>query len=118
MMHEYVVKMVEELVGKSSEIPEQDDFKIVYTEFKPTDKDLCITDVLLAVIPVPGHLDSSGRERYLELRAYKLPCPYKATRILKKGTKEEIMNCLRQQTEVCEKIEKAIPELDLNLWDV
>lgn len=110
--------MVEELAGKSSEIPQHGDFKIVYSEFKNADKTLCITDVLLAVIPVPGHLDSSGRERYLELRAYKLPCPYKATRILKKGTKEEIMNCLRQQTEVCEKIEKAIPELDLNLSDV
>ena len=110
--------MVEELAGKSSEIPQHSDFKIVYSEFKNTDKTLCITDVLLAVIPVPGHLDVGGRERYLELRAYKLPCAYKATKILKKGTMEEITDYLLQQTEVCEKIEKAIPELDLNLSDV
>lgn len=118
MMHEYVVKMVEELAAKGSEIPQQGDFKIVYSEFKNADKALCITDVLLAVIPVPGSLDASGRERYLELRVYKLPCPYKATRILKKGTKEEIIDCLLQQTEICKKIETAIPELDFNLWDV
>lgn len=109
--------MIGELLKKIDAIPEKGRFPMVYSEFKVTDGEMCLTDVLLSVKATPDFLPDSETHRWLELSGYKLPVPYKATRIIIKGTNNEIKSYL-QRPEAVEKIRTAIPELDFNLSDV
>lgn len=110
--------MVEDLKRKiERSVPEEGDFQMVYSEFKNTDRDMCLTDIMLQFHPIPKHLPDCQTVRWLELVGYKLPCPYKSTVILFNGTKQETLKFLTQP-EVIDKILSLIPRLNYNLSDV
>ncbi|MDE7413468.1 MAG: hypothetical protein K2N05_06740 [Muribaculaceae bacterium] len=98
-------------------VPEDGDFPMIYSEFKNTDPDFCLTDILLMIRPLPAHLENHERYRWLELSGYKLPVPYKSTRIIFQGTTKEVIEFLNRK-EAVEKILQAIPDLNYNMLDV
>ena len=98
-------------------VPKAGDFKAVYTECEVDDKNLCLTDVLLKVEPIPKHLSCPDDRRYLTIVGYKLPTPIKCSSILCKGTNEEIIEILRSES-LIRRIESTIPRLSDNLLDV
>lgn len=113
-----VRSMVDDLKRKiERSVPEEGDFRMVYSEFKNSHRDMCLTDIMLQFHPIPAHLTDYKTERWLELVGYKLPCPYKSTVIIFKGTKQETLGFLTQP-EVIDKILDLIPRLNYNLSDV
>lgn len=113
-MHELISQLIPKV---ESMVPTTGGFKEVYTECKVNEKNLCLTDVLLKVEPVPDHVDSIGTQRYLTIVGYKLPRPIKCSQILCKGTKEEILDLLRSKS-LIPKTESVIMKLNENLYDV
>ncbi|MDE6338955.1 MAG: hypothetical protein K2K97_04105 [Muribaculaceae bacterium] len=105
------------LIKIKHSVPDEGSFPMVYSEFKNTDREMCLTDVMLKFQAIPEYLPDYKTERWLELVGYKLPVPYKTTMIIFKGTKKEIIEYLTQPESV-EKILDAIPRLDYNLMDV
>ena len=57
------------------------------------------------------------KKRYLELVAYNLPSPYIAEKVIGHGSKEDILNALREEG-LCEKIKQEFVELSRDLEDV
>ena len=113
-----VERMIADLLIKIEQsVPDKGYFPMIYSEFKNTDRQMCLTDIMLKVQSKPEHLPNYETDRWLELVGYKLPAPYKTTRIIFKGTKSEIIEYLKRP-ESAEKILKSIPELNENLLDV
>ncbi len=113
-----VERLIADLLTKIElSMPDAGNFPLIHSEFKNTDRVMCISDVMLKVRSIPEHLPGYETDRWLELVGYKLPAPYKATRIIFKGTKKEIIGYLKLPESV-EKILNAIPQLDQNLIDV
>ncbi|MDE7386894.1 MAG: hypothetical protein K2N28_07120 [Muribaculaceae bacterium] len=113
-----VERMVSDLLIKiEKSVPDRGNFPMVYSEFKITDSEMCLTDVMLKLQALPEHLPNHETDRWLELVGYKLPVPFKATRVMLKGTKQEVIRYLKQP-ESLEKILSAIPQLNDNLIDV
>lgn len=111
-------ELVSILISKvESMVPEDGDFKAVYAECKVDGRNLCLTDILLKVEPLPEHLHSTPNKRYLTIVGYKLPTPIKCSQILYKGTKEEILQILRSES-LISRIETIIQRLNDNLNDV
>lgn len=113
---------VDELISKlipkvESMVPVAGNFKEVYTECKVNEKNLCLTDILLKVEPVPEYMDNIGNQRYLTIVGYKLPAPIKCSQILCKGIKEEILDLLRNKSLV-PRMCSVIQRLNDNLYDV
>lgn len=110
--------MVSDLLIKIEQsVPDRGIFPMVYSEFKNTDREMCLTDVMLKLQSLPEHLPNYETDRWLELVGYKLPAPFKATRIMFKGTKQQVIQYLKQPESVA-KILSAIPPLNDNLIDV
>lgn len=117
-MEEQIKKMINDVLKRAErEVPEYGEFAPVYEEFKNTDKELIATDFMLKITKPPKNIENHQTRRYLEVVAYKLPAPYKTSRIIASGTKDEILNALKDET-LCEKIDKAARELSDNLYDV
>lgn len=113
-----VYELVSNLIPKvESMVPEVGDFKAVYTECKVSDRNLCLTDILLKVEPLPELLHCTDNLRYLKIVGYKLPVPIKCSQILCKGTKEEISHILRSES-LIPRIETLIQRLNDNLDDI
>ncbi|MDE5886247.1 MAG: hypothetical protein K2H46_01535 [Muribaculaceae bacterium] len=113
-----VEAMVAELRMKiERDVPEEGDFQMVYSEFKNTDRSMCLTDIMLKFRPIPNYLTDHETKRYLELVGYKLPVPFKATHVILRCTKEEVLRYL-MLPEATDKILDLIPQLDFNLSDV
>lgn len=113
-----VESLIAELLVKiEHSTPDEGSFPMIYSEFKNTDREMCLTDVMLKFQSKPEHLPNYETDRWLELVGYKLPVPYKSTMIIFKGTKKETIEYLRQPESV-EKILRVIPQLDYNLMDV
>lgn len=113
-----ICEFIRSLIPKvESKVPESGYFKAVYAEFKVKDRNLCLTDILLKVEPLPEHLHSAQNQRYLTIVGYKLPAPIKCSQILYKGTNEEILHLLRSET-LISRIETIIQRLNDNLYDV
>lgn len=113
-----IYELCSNLIPKvESMVPEVGDFKIVYTECKVSDRNLCLTDILLKVEPLPKHLHSADNQRYFTIVGYKLPVPIKCSHILCRGTKEEILHLLKSES-LISRIETLIQRLNDNLDDV
>lgn len=54
---------------------------------------------------------------WLELAVYHIPLPYKCTRLIVRGSKDEILEKLND-TSVVDVIERAIPDLHADLSDI
>ena len=117
-MDELIKKMVADLLARAErEVPEYGDFKIVYEEFKNPDKSLLATDFMLKITKPPKNVEGHEKKRYLELVAYNLPSPYIAEKVLKYGTKEEILAKLKEDG-LTEVIKEKLIRLSKDLEDV
>ena len=115
---EQIKNLLKDLRNKIEQsVPEVGDFPMVYSEFRNSDKELCLTDVLLTFRPIPNHLPDHETQRWLEVVGYKLPAPYRSTRIIFKGTTKETLRYLSQPVSE-EKLISIIPQLDFNLRDI
>lgn len=115
---EQIKNLLKDLRNKIEQsVPEVGEFPMVYSEFRNSDKELCLTDVLLTFRPVPNHLPDHETQRWLEVAGYKLPAPYKSTMIIFKGTTAETLRYL-SRPEAAEKIINVTPQLDSNLSDI
>lgn len=83
------------------------------------------TDVALSVECIPRNVCSVSvyyfvvrdPKYYLKLSVYRLPCPYKSTLILLKGTRNEILAALAEQS-MTDRITEATLRLADNLADI
>lgn len=67
-----------------------------------------LTDIILKVIPVPEQFAEREDSHNLELVAYYLPIEYKVSRILKTGSKHDILEVLKGE-ELPKRILAALP---------
>lgn len=99
-------------------VPEHgNEFKVVYSRLHVEDWGYNLTDIVLAIEPVPKCIPDREDDRYIVLAAYRLPLEYKLSRILKVGSKQELMECL-QCKELQERILAALPQMAENLDDL
>lgn len=114
----HVEAMIVDLRQKvEQEVPDEGDFPMVYSLFKVTDDKLCLTNIMLSLIPKPKNLPDHETERWLELSGYRLPIPYKISTMVSCGTKKEVLTFL-DLPETIDKILQAIPRLDYNMRDL
>lgn len=117
-MEQSLKKMVNQiLVRAEREVPEYGDFAPVYEEIKNISQSLCPTDYVLKISKLPKEIKNNETTRVLELVAYKLPAPYKASRAIAYGTKEEILNQLKSE-EIFTKVEQTAKDLSEDLSDM
>ena len=101
--------MVKKLFARAErEVPEYGSFKLVYEEFKNTDKNLNATDFMLKISKPQGTGDE--KLRFLEAVAYDLPKPYISERLIASGNKEDILKALKN-----DKLKTELTEVFKNL---
>ena len=96
------------------EVPEYGDFAPVLEEFKNFDKTLEASDFMLKIVKPPKNIENHETLRYIELTAYKLPLPYKVTKLVGRGSKEEILKQL-DQPDFLTKVEESFKSMSENL---
>ena len=96
------------------EVPEFGDFAPVFEEFKNMDKALEATDFMLKIVKPPKTIEGHEKLRYIELTAYKLPTPYKVTKLVGRGSKEDILKQL-DEPEFFNKVEESFKSMSENL---
>lgn len=117
LMKDNVKNMVKKITLRAErEVPEYGDFAPVYEEFKNTDTSLKATDFMLKIVKPPSNIKGHEKLRYIELSAYQLPMPYKISRLIAKGTKEEILQQLKEE-DFFETITKNFSEMSRNLGE-
>ena len=117
LMKDNVKNMVKKITLRAErEVPEYGDFAPVYEEFKNTDTSLKATDFMLKIVKPPSNIKGHEKLRYIELSAYQLPMPYKMSRLIAKGTKEEILQQLKEE-DFFETITKNFSEMSRNLGE-
>ena len=117
-MKDNVKQMVKKIAVRAErEVPEYGDFLPVYEEFKNTDKSLKASDFMLKIVKTHSSIEGHETLRNLELVAYKLPSPYIAERVLASGTREEIIEALKDPA-LLSKIQSATESLSKSLDDI
>ena len=117
-MEQQVKKMVGDILRRAvREVPEYGDFAIVYEEFKNPDKTLEATDFMLKIVKPPKNIEGHEKIRNIELVAYKLPLPYKVTRIIGTGTKDDVLKQL-EAPEFIANVEDAFKAMSRSLTDI
>lgn len=112
-MDKYIHQLIEGLIKKvENDVPEEGDFTIVYETFKNPDKNLYATDYMLKVVQPPEGIEGRDKDRVLEFVAYKLPSPIISSKIIEVGTKDVILNKLKD-----EKLFDRLKELTVILSD-
>ena len=114
-MEEKIKKMIKDILAREREVYEYGDFAPVYEEFKNTDKELLATDFMIKIYHISD--ENSKTKRALELLAYKLPTPYRATQIIETGTKEDILNKLRDNN-LCKEVDTIFRRLSKRFEEV
>ena len=98
-----------------TQVPDEGNFKTVYEEFENPDTTINLTHLKLKVTPVK--VKGCEQVRYLELAAYNFPNPYMAERVIKCGSKQEILDVLYSD-ELLSDILRRIPKLEEDLEDI
>lgn len=115
-MEQQVKKIINDvLVRAEREVPPYGDFAPVYEEFKNTNPAYDATHFMLKIVKPPKSIEGHETIRNIELTAYKIPSPYKASVVVGTGTKDEVMKKL-QSSEFFTEIEESFKNLshDLN----
>lgn len=117
-MDELIKKMITDLLARAErEVPEYGEFRVVWEEFKNPDKSLDATDFLLKITKPPKEIAGTEKERYLEVAALKRGTPYGAESVIGFGTKEDILNKLKEDG-LANKIKEKLISLSKGLEDV
>lgn len=91
----HVQKMIDGLLKRAErEVPEYGDFKPVYEIITNTNKDLNATDF---VLKISKSLRNDPKLRVLDASAYNIPNPSRYERSVLIGTKEDILNTLKDE---------------------
>ena len=99
--------IIQRLIARfEKDVPSTGPFGNVYEEYENKDDYWKITHVCLFVIPIDKEISGHETERALECRVYCLPLPYRATKIVARGTNGELLERLRT------------PNLPLELYDI
>ena len=77
------------------DVPSAGPFGHVYEEYENKDSHWCITHVCLFVIPIDKEVSGHETERALECRVYRLPLPFRAAKVIGRGTNEVLFDKLR-----------------------
>ena len=89
----------------------------MFERFANPDKSLCASDFVLRIVKLPKTVVNHEKIRNLELVAYKLPAPYKASVVLETGIKEELLNKFKDEN-IYKKIEESLRSLSKDLEDI
>lgn len=113
---ESILMMVFELFADArTMVPDRgNDFRPVYKRLNIEGYGYKLTDIILAVNPIPKGVADYDINRALEINAYNLPYQMKVTRMLKSGNKSEILEYLKNK-DLPAKILSILPQLDDNL---
>ena len=120
-MDKLIKKMVDDLLKRAErEVAEYGEFGkngMIFEQFHNPDKGLIATDFMIKISKPSNAVEGHEKKRYLELVAYNLPSPYIAEKVIGHGSKEDILNALREEG-LCEKIKQEFVELSRDLEDV
>ena len=113
---EAILMMVFELYADArTMVPDRgNEFKPVYKRLNIEGYGYNLTDIVLAVNPIPKGVDGCEVNRFLEIMAYNLPYQMKISRLLKSGDKSEILEYLKNK-DLPVKILNKLPQLDDSL---
>lgn len=114
--YERVLMAVFELFADARKlVPEEGaDFEPVWQRLNIRAFGLDLTDLVLSVRPVPKCIEGYETKRWFEIMAYNIPLERKVTRLLKSGTKAEILEYLKNK-DLPTKILAALPVMDDSL---
>ena len=116
-MEQHIKKIVNDvLVRAEREVPPYGDFAPVYEEFKNTNSAYDATHFMLKIVKPPKNIEGHETLRNIELTAYKIPSPYKASVIIKSGSKDDIMEQLKNP-EILKEVEDSFKNLSQDLSD-
>lgn len=79
-----------------TEMPAQGNFPYFFEIYYNPEYKLGCTEFMLIVSPNHPESDKEGTRRIVELRGYHLPHPYRATKVIASGTKDELMAALKE----------------------
>lgn len=117
-MDELIKKMITDLLNRAErEVPEYGEFKVVWEEFKNPDKNLNATDFLIKITKPPKELKGTEKERYLEVAALRRGTPYGAESVIGFGTKEDILNKLKEEN-LCDLVKEKLIALAKDLENI
>ena len=116
-MEQHVKKMVNDvLVRAEREVPPYGDFAPVFEEFKNSNPALDATHFMLKIVKPPKTIEGHETIRNIELTAYKVPTPYKSSVIVETGSKDDIMQKLKNP-EFFKEVEEQFTNLSHDLSD-
>lgn len=116
-MEQHVKKLVNDVLTRAErEVPPFGDFAPVFEEFKNPDIALDATHFMLKIVKPPKNIEGHETLRNIELTAYKIPTPYKATVIVEAGSKDDIMQKLKNP-EFFKEVEENFKNLSADLND-
>lgn len=111
--------VVDAIVGLRRKVklfmPQNGDFKVIYSEFDNPDNTINLSYLRLKVSPVG--LEGREKIRHLEFAAFKEDCPYQAEIAVFRGTKQEILDKLDSE-ELPNELLRLIPKLEDDLEDI
>ena len=108
--------LLQKMIKNVAELPEEGDFQTIEEEIENTDDSVNLTHFALRVIKLPKWMENSDLERYMEMAAYKLPCPYMSTRAVLFGRKPELLAKLDEE-QLVQQLLGMIPKLADDLRD-
>lgn len=100
-----------------SEAVDNGEFPLIHEDFENTDTSLSLTHIALVAKSIQPDRYSPDREIMMDLVVYKLPIPYKSGVALVVGSKEKVLNYLKQP-ETIETIINSLPSLANNFNDI
>ena len=116
-MEQHIKKIVNDVLSRAErEVPPYGEFAPVFEEFKNTNSALDATHFMLKIVKPPKNIEGHETLRNIELTAYKVPTPYKASVIIKSGTKDDIIEKLKTP-EFHKEIEESFKTLSHDLND-
>ena len=119
-MKETIKKSFADLCNQAENyVTEYGDFSKVFVKIVNTDKNLYADEFLLTITKPPKGIQNHEKIRNFELVAYKNNSPYKISRMLATAeSKQELLDKIKNDETLFDKIEKSFVEMSHNLEDI
>lgn len=115
-LNEITKELAEKLKNRDREVPEYGDFRIVSEEIENPDKSLPATNFVLQISKPSKNIENHEKLRDLKAVAYNLPHPYKAEILLATGSKQDVLNALKDE-ELLENLPKIFKKLAFDMQE-
>jgi hypothetical protein len=117
-MKELVTKHFDQIkIRAEREVPEYGDFANVFEHFVNPDVSIGASDFIIRIVKPGKTIANHEKIRNLEIVAYNFPSPYKASMILATGTKNELLEKLKDE-KLYEEIEEGLKTLSKDLTTI